>query len=239
MRAVLSARSSGRRSSRATRSAAISRCTRRGAMAPRRSQTMAEACIERGHRPSRHHRSFARPADRQRHDHGGCRAAAGEIDALNVRFEGRFRVFKGVEANILADGTLDLQPTSGVGSSSWSPLRIRDFAATRIRPRECWRRCGARRCHSRPSARAHVQQPRRRAAPTGRASSRRPPRRGVAVEIDGNWHRQDLDFVLAAQALDAGCLFALDSDAHSPRRTALHRLRHRARPARRRFPPTG
>jgi putative hydrolase len=38
---------------------------------------------------------------------------------------------------------------------------------------------------------------------------------GVAVEIDGNWHRQDVDYELAALALDAGCLFALDSDAHS------------------------
>jgi putative hydrolase len=35
------------------------------------------------------------------------------------------------------------------------------------------------------------------------------------VEIDGNWHRQDLHYVLAAQALEAGCLFGLDSDAHS------------------------
>ena len=39
--------------------------------------------------------------------------------------------------------------------------------------------------------------------------------RDVAIEIDGNWHRQDIDFELAARALDAGCLFALDSDAHS------------------------
>ena len=39
--------------------------------------------------------------------------------------------------------------------------------------------------------------------------------RAVAVEIDGNWHRQDIDYELAARALDAGCLFALDSDAHS------------------------
>jgi putative hydrolase len=39
--------------------------------------------------------------------------------------------------------------------------------------------------------------------------------RGVAIEIDGNWHRQDIDHELAAIALDAGCLFALDSDAHS------------------------
>ena len=38
---------------------------------------------------------------------------------------------------------------------------------------------------------------------------------GVAIELDGNWHRQDIDYRLARRALDAGCLFALDSDAHS------------------------
>ena len=31
-----------------------------------------------------------------------------EIDALNERLDGRVRVYKGVEANILADGSLDL-----------------------------------------------------------------------------------------------------------------------------------
>ena len=39
--------------------------------------------------------------------------------------------------------------------------------------------------------------------------------REVAIELDGNWHRQDVDWPLAARALEAGCLFALDSDAHS------------------------
>ena len=34
-------------------------------------------------------------------------------------------------------------------------------------------------------------------------------------EIDGDPSRQDLDYTLAACARDAGCLFALDSDAHS------------------------
>jgi putative hydrolase len=38
--------------------------------------------------------------------------------------------------------------------------------------------------------------------------------RGVAVEIDGDPSRQDLDYVLARQAVAAGCVFALDSDAH-------------------------
>jgi histidinol phosphatase-like PHP family hydrolase len=40
-------------------------------------------------------------------------------------------------------------------------------------------------------------------------------RRRVAIELDGNWHRQDIDYELARHALEAGCIFALDSDAHS------------------------
>jgi putative hydrolase len=36
----------------------------------------------------------------------------------------------------------------------------------------------------------------------------------VAVEIDGDPARQDVDYDLAGLALAAGCLFALDSDAH-------------------------
>ena len=37
---------------------------------------------------------------------------------------------------------------------------------------------------------------------------------GVAIEIDGDPSRQDVDHALAGAALSAGCLFALDSDAH-------------------------
>jgi histidinol phosphatase-like PHP family hydrolase len=37
----------------------------------------------------------------------------------------------------------------------------------------------------------------------------------VAIEIDGDPARQDLDYTLAARALAAGCLFAVDSDAHT------------------------
>jgi putative hydrolase len=38
----------------------------------------------------------------------------------------------------------------------------------------------------------------------------------VAIELDGDPRRQDLDFALAGDALAAGCFFALDSDAHAP-----------------------
>jgi histidinol phosphatase-like PHP family hydrolase len=37
----------------------------------------------------------------------------------------------------------------------------------------------------------------------------------VAIEIDGDPSRQDIDYELARRAASAGCLFALDSDAHS------------------------
>jgi putative hydrolase len=37
----------------------------------------------------------------------------------------------------------------------------------------------------------------------------------VAIEIDGDPARQDLDFSLAVRAVAAGCIFAVDSDAHA------------------------
>src|SRR5207244_1072761 len=40
-------------------------------------------------------------------------------------------------------------------------------------------------------------------------------RREVAIEIDGDPSRQDIDYSLARRAFRAGCIFALDSDAHS------------------------
>jgi putative hydrolase len=40
-------------------------------------------------------------------------------------------------------------------------------------------------------------------------------KRRIAIEIDGDPARQDLDYTLASRALSAGCLFALDSDAHT------------------------
>jgi hypothetical protein len=54
-----------------------------------------------------------------------------EIDALNQAFEGRFRVLKGVEANILTDGTLDLKGEDLAGvelllAAPHSKLRLLD-----------------------------------------------------------------------------------------------------------------
>jgi histidinol phosphatase-like PHP family hydrolase len=138
-----------------------------------------------------------------------------EIDALNAKYAGEFRVFKGIEANILGDGALDLQPDERtvfefVVASPHSLLRKSEDQTARM--------LGA----VRGAAVTILGHPR------GRMYNKRPgitadwdrvfeeaAKRRVAIELDGNWHRQDIDFALARRALQAGCLFALDSDAHS------------------------
>jgi histidinol phosphatase-like PHP family hydrolase len=138
-----------------------------------------------------------------------------EIDHLNATLAGRFRVFKGIEANILADGNLDLQPDERsmfefVVASPHSLLRRNDDQTGRMlaavnapgvailgHPR-------GRVFNSRPGVKADWLRVFEVAA-----------KRRVAIELDGNWHRQDIDFELARHARDAGCIFALDSDAHS------------------------
>lgn len=140
-----------------------------------------------------------------------------QIDALNHAFAGRFRVFKGIEANILADGSLDLQPDERrrfefVVASPHSLLRrpedqtARMLAVVRSQSVAVLGHPRGRIFNTRAGVQADWQRVFAAAA-----------ERGVALEIDGNWHRQDLDYRLAAQALAEGCLFALDSDAHSPR----------------------
>jgi putative hydrolase len=138
-----------------------------------------------------------------------------EIDRLNAQLAGRFRIFKGIEANILADGALDLKPDERrvfefVVASPHSELRREHDQTSRM--------LGA---VKQPGV-AILGHPQGRVYNTRKGVAADWPRifaeaakRRVAIEIDGNWHRQDVPHVLARQALDAGCLFALDSDAHS------------------------
>ena len=137
-----------------------------------------------------------------------------EIDALNQALDGRFRVLKGVEANILTDGRLDLRDDDLAGvemllAAPHSKLRLLDDQTDRVLA--AVRTTGL-----------HVL-----AHPRGRMSDSRPgitadwdrvfeeaAALGVAIEIDGDPARQDLDYQLAERAREAGCLFALDSDAH-------------------------
>jgi putative hydrolase len=138
-----------------------------------------------------------------------------EIDRVNEQLDGRVRVYKGVEANILVDGALDLQEEERrvfeyVIASPHSQLRkdtdqtARMIAAVKLPGVAILGHPQGRMYNSRPGITADWRTVFREAAA-----------RDVAVEIDGNWHRQDVDYELAAIALEEGCLFALDSDAHS------------------------
>ena len=180
-------------------------------------EALAESCIERGyHYCAITDHSYGLPiaggvsmADLKRQHQ--------EIDVLNKRFEGRFRMIKGIEANIRADGSVDmtreeLQTLELVVAAPHSALRTEADQTARMI--------------------AAVQQPGVHILghPRGRKFATRPgvsanwdlifeaaAERGVAIEIDGDPSRQDIDFTLARRAIAAGCLFALDSDAHSSR----------------------
>ena len=138
-----------------------------------------------------------------------------EIDALNDSLDGRLRVLKGIEANILADGSLDV---------SADEMRRCDIvlAAPHSRldePGDQTDRLLA--VVKTPGV--HVL-----AHPSGRKFGKRAglnvrwdrvfkeaALRDVAIELDGDPSRQDLGYPLVCQALEAGCVFAIDSDAHA------------------------
>jgi histidinol phosphatase-like PHP family hydrolase len=138
-----------------------------------------------------------------------------EIDALNAAHAGTFRLFKGIEANIRPDGTVDMEEHE---------LRLFEFVVAS--PHSLLRKT--------------IDQTARMAGavqqrgvtilghPMGRKFNQRPgiaadwdavftiaAQRQVAIEIDGSWDRQDVHYELASRALELGCIFALDSDAHS------------------------
>jgi putative hydrolase len=138
-----------------------------------------------------------------------------EIDRLNAQYEGRFRMIKGIEANILADGRVDM--TRGelatlelVVASPHSALRTdadqtaRMIAAVAQPGVHILGHPRGRRFGSRPGVTADWDRVFGAAADTG-----------VAIEIDGDPSRQDIDYELAKRAVESGCLIALDSDAHS------------------------
>jgi putative hydrolase len=137
------------------------------------------------------------------------------IDAANAATDGAFRLLQGIEANIGADGALDLDDADAAAfdlvlAAPHSRLRRADDQTQRML-----------RAVEHPAVRILAH-------PRGRITGSRAgviadwdavfahaARRGVAIEIDGDPARQDVDYGLARQALDAGCLIALDSDAHT------------------------
>src|SRR6185436_6445473 len=170
-------------------------------------EEIANACLERGY-------AYAAVTD---HSHG-LKIAGGmsmaeaadqrlAIESLNSAYVDRFRLIRGIEANIAADGRLDLSMDEAaefelVLAAPHSALRKPDDQTARLI--EAIR-------HPHVRILAH---------PRGRMVGSRPgvladwdrvfrvaAEEGVAVEIDGDPARQDLDYAMARRALVAGCFF--------------------------------
>ena len=138
-----------------------------------------------------------------------------EIDALNAAHSD-FILLKGVEANIDAAGGLDLTADE---LASFDLVLAAPHARLRTTEDQT-----ARMMRVLDTPGVHIL-----AHPTGRkrgeragivadwdAIFARAAKRKIAIEIDGDPSRQDVDFAMATRAREAGCLFALDSDAHRP-----------------------
>ena len=140
-------------------------------------------------------------------------AIAGE---LNRRYRGRFRILKGIESDILADGSLDYVP---------EVLARFDFVVASVHSRfrlgrdEQTKRIIAAVSNPYTTILGHL---------TGRQLLRRPgydvdveailkacAKHGVAVEINGNPYRLELDWRWHHRARQFGCMLSINPDAHS------------------------
>ncbi len=138
------------------------------------------------------------------------------IDELNSLQRSGFRIFKGIESDILQDGALDYDDDL---------LRQFDFVVASVHSRFAL----GREEQTRRVIRA-VENPHTTILghPTGRLLLQRPPleidmeavleacaARGVAVEINAHPQRLDLDWRLHQRALELGCTLSINPDAHS------------------------
>ncbi|MBK7336496.1 MAG: DNA polymerase/3'-5' exonuclease PolX [Saprospirales bacterium] len=138
-----------------------------------------------------------------------------EIDALNAELA-PFRIFKGIESDILNDGRLDYEPDILAGfefiiASVHSNLRMDEEKATR--------RLIAAIEHPRTTILGH---------PTGRLLLSRAgypidhkkvidacAAHGVAIELNANPYRLDLDWTWIPYAREKGVFISINPDAHS------------------------
>jgi DNA polymerase (family 10) len=140
---------------------------------------------------------------------------ADEIDQVNSRLEG-FRVLKGIEADILQDGSVDYDQRV---------LERLDFVIASIHSRF---NMGEKEMTSRMLAAMDNPYLTIIGHPTGRLLLTRDPypidleailekaaATGVALEINGDPHRLDLDWRVVRQARDGGVAISIGADAHS------------------------
>jgi DNA polymerase (family 10) len=143
---------------------------------------------------------------------GRLEAQWAEIEEVNGRF-GRFRVLRGIEANIRADGSLDVEDEV-LAELDWviaslhtsfdrSPTE-RILGAIDNSHVDCIGHLTGRRILKRPGAEVDVEQIVERAVETG-----------TALEINSQPDRLDLRDVHARLAGEAGVLVPVTTDAHS------------------------
>jgi DNA polymerase (family 10) len=139
-----------------------------------------------------------------------------EIDRLNKQYGSQFRVLKGIESDILPDGSLDY-PDDVLASFDFLVASV--HSRFKLSRKEQTDRIVRAVSNPRTTILGHM---------TGRQLLRRPgyevdvekvlracARHGVAVEINANPWRLDLDWRWHRKALDLGCLMSINPDAHS------------------------
>jgi DNA polymerase (family X) len=138
------------------------------------------------------------------------------IDELNAGYGGEFQIFKGIESDILPDGSLDY-PNDVLARFDFVVASVHgQFRKDRAAQTERILRAVA---NPFTTILGHM---------TGRQLLRRPgydvdidvvlatcAEQGVAVEINANPWRLDLDWRWHQRGLELGCLFSINPDAHS------------------------
>lgn len=139
-----------------------------------------------------------------------------EIEALNAKYQGRFKIFKGIESDILNDGSLDYEDAILAGfdliiASIHSNLKMDEQKATARLIRA-------------------IENPYTRILghPTGRLLLSRKgypidhkkvidaaAANNVAIELNSNPYRLDLDWTWIPYAMEKGVLISINPDAHS------------------------
>jgi putative hydrolase len=145
----------------------------------------------------------------------------GVVDQVNASLGGHFRLLKGIEVDILDDGSLDQTPemldrldvvVASVHSKlkmNVAPMTRRMVAAVQNRRVNVLGHCTGRLVTGGRGTRAQSEF-------DARAVFEACAENDVAVEINSRPERQDPPDELLALALDIGCLFSIDSDAHAP-----------------------
>jgi histidinol phosphatase-like PHP family hydrolase len=140
------------------------------------------------------------------------------IDAINAAQPGKgakaFRLLKGIEVNIRADGSLDAETDDLALFDVVLAAPHSDLRSTRDQTSRMLRAVRTPGVDILAHPRGRMGGTRGGVAADWDRVFAAAAEAGVVVELDGSPARQDLDYVIAERALQAGCLFALDSDAH-------------------------